>query len=111
MITATLALLAAAAIFNAIMDATENENFRESIFKNLDPKFWYKRESWKHAKRLFGYRFDAWHLAKSAMVICLVLALKINLQTVTIWALDALIMGGIWNLVFTLFYHKIFKVK
>ena len=63
-----------AAVFNAIMDKLENENFYTSVFKNLNEKFWYKRESWKYAKKIFGYKIDGWHLAKSAMIICLCLA-------------------------------------
>src|SRR5688572_12439947 len=44
MISAIFILLAV--FFNAVCDAVENENFFESIFKNLPRQFWYKRESW-----------------------------------------------------------------
>jgi hypothetical protein len=59
-----------AAVFCALMDIVENENFFESIFKNKNQNFWYKRVSWNHAKKIFGYKFDAWHISKSLMIIC-----------------------------------------
>ena len=112
------------AFFNAVMDATENEpNFNESIFKNLNRKFWLKTVSWEYAKRIGGYKFDAWHLAKSFMIIsfaCVVVAgiyfgvwvfehnsPKVIIMTVIV----NLAVGLTWISVFTLFYHKIFKVK
>jgi hypothetical protein len=112
MISAILLFLAA--FFNAVMDATENENFYESIFKKLPHQFWYKRESWKYTKKIFGYRPDAWHLSKSAMVICLVLAIIFFDLPVKKWQDIAMyiIAGGLtWNISFWLFYNKIFGVK
>lgn len=106
----SLTLIAAAAIFNALMDAFENENFYESIFKHWNAKFWYKRESWIYAKRLGGYKFDAWHIFKSLMVISLCLAVVLY-QPVFKWWIDFLIAGAVWNVVFVLFYHKIFKIR
>lgn len=108
------------AFFNAVMDATENENFSESIFKNLAQRFWYKRVSWQCAKRIFGYKIDAWHIAKSCFVICFVLALvaavvvgkNIYVQ-LSMWDYLLFIsgLGVLWNGCFILFYHIIFKVK
>lgn len=108
------------AFFNAVMDATENENFSESIFKNLAQRFWYKRVSWHYAKRIFGYKIDAWHIAKSCFVICFVLALvaavvvgkNIYVQ-LSMWDYLLFIsgLGVLWNGCFILFYHIIFKVK
>jgi hypothetical protein len=118
MISLTLIILAA--FFNAVMDAVENENFFESIFRNLNQKFWYKRESWKYAKKAFGYRFDAWHTAKSCMITSLCAAIYIEQFSNQIWhtgllfidiGIDIIIAGVIWNLAFTLFYHKLFNVK
>lgn len=99
-----------AAIFNAMMDAFENENFYESIFKKLNERFWYKRISWKYARKIGGYKVDAWHLAKSAMVVCLCFAVALHDQLLP-WYLEVLLYGAIWNLVFVLFYHKIFRIK
>jgi len=110
----SLILLFIAAFFNAVMDATENENFFESILKKLPQQFWYKRESWKYVKKIFGYHVDAWHLSKSIMVICFVLAIIFfdlpvkNWQDVALYTIGG---GFTWNLSFWLFYNKIFRIK
>ncbi len=104
-------LIFIAAFFNACMDAFENTpNFNESIFKNLDKRFWCKDVSWQYAKKLFGYKFDSWHLAKSAMIFCLVGAIVIY-RPHHQWWVHFISMGIIWNVGFWLFYHKIFQVK
>jgi hypothetical protein len=112
MITAIFILLAA--FFNAVMDAVENENISESIFKSLPRQFWYKRDSWKYVKKIFGYRPDAWHLSKTAMVGCFAGAvISFNLPVLK-WqdvAMYVIAFGVIWNAAFWLFYHVIFKVK
>lgn len=96
------------------MDAFENENFFESIFKDWNQSFWYKRVSWKTAKRIFSYPVDAWHLSKSAMVICLVLSIvffrwhpKNLLEDISLIAA----YGILWNGGFWLFYNKLFRIK
>jgi hypothetical protein len=99
-----------AAFFNAVMDAVENENFHESIFRNLPKQFWYKRESWKYVPRLLGYKFDAWHIAKSLMIACWTLALVFVDYNVP-WWVEIPTVGVVWNVSFHLFYHVIFKVK
>lgn len=103
-----------AAFFNAVMDAVENENFFESRFKNLPQQFWYKRESWKYVKKVFGYRPDAWHLSKSLMLICFagsVIAFDLPVLKWQDGALYVILFGTIWNGGFWLFYNVIFKVK
>lgn len=105
----SIALWCLAAIFNSIMDALEEGHFQTSIFRNLNQKFWYKSESWKHAKRIFGYPIDAWHLSKSAMIICL-LAIAANYITpFPYYWLNFISLGGMWNLLFNVFYNHIFK--
>lgn len=103
-------LLALAAICNAFMDATENENFYESIFKVKNAKFWYKRESWKYATKVFGWKFDAWHVFKSLMIIFMCLAI-VFYKSVFAWWIDFLIAGAVWNIVFVFVYHKIFRIR
>lgn len=102
--------VAFAAFFNACMDAWENENFHESIFKNWNQKFWYKRESWKYARKIFGYRLDAWHIAKSCMVICIGLAIGF-MDLPHQWWVKLITIGVIWNVVFVTVYHYLFKIK
>lgn len=111
----SLLFLFLAAAFNAVMDAVENEpNYNESVFKKLPKQFWLKEQSWKFAAKVFGYKIDAWHLSKSAMIICLVMAIIFFDMPVEKWQDVAvyLIVGGLtWNFTFWLFYHKIFGVK
>lgn len=50
----SLILIAIAAFFNACMDTFENTpNFNESIFKNLDKRFWLKSESWINKHKIY----------------------------------------------------------
>lgn len=108
-----------AGFFMAVMDATENENVGESIFKNLNPKFWHKRESWKYAKKVFGYRFDAWHISKSFMIASF-LSIPVFYWHFPWFRLDEfwgdlaifLLQGGfIVGGAFVSFYHTVFGVK
>lgn len=110
----SIILILLAAFFNAVMDAVENENFFETIFRNLPKQFWYKRESWKYVKKIFGYRPDAWHLAKSCMLVCFAGAVVWFDIQITKWWHGVVcigVIGVVWNLSFNLFYHVIFKVK
>lgn len=99
----TIAVVLAAAC-NAAMDLIENENISRSIFSKLDPKFWYKRESWKYAYKFGGYKLDAWHLLKSTMICLLAAAVALN-------SVPSILMfiwfGAVWNLSFNLFYNHI----
>lgn len=97
-----------AAIFNAMMDRLENENFYSSIFRDWTERFWYKRTSWKYATKVFNYPVDGWHLSKSAMIICLFVAV-VNYEPVINPLIDFLIFGSIWNFTFQFFYERIFK--
>lgn len=103
----TLILISLAAVCNAVMDILENENFSSSIFRNLDPKFWYKRESWKYAKRVFGWKFDGWHVFKSLMITLLMLAI-VFYKPIFGW-IDFIVFGLMWNLTFS-FAYKMFKL-
>lgn len=105
----SLILWVVAAIFDAFIDTLEEGHFSNSIFKNLDPKFWSKSESWKYAKKIIGYPVDAWHLGKSAMIFCLAGAIMEGYEAFPISILNFLSLGLAWNLVFDLFYNYIFK--
>lgn len=116
----SLLFILMASLFNSCMDAWENENYFESIFKNWDQKFWYKRESWKYAHKIFGYHLDGWHLAKTSMIICLCAAIYTEQFSNQVWHtphlilnifIDILVAGILWNLGFKLFYHHLFKIK
>lgn len=102
-------MIAVMAFLNACMDAFENENYFESIFKGWRQAFWYKRESWKYAKKLGGYKFDSWHISKTLWVFCLS-ALPFCTFNGPWWVV-VVGVGLVWNLVFKLFYHVIFRIK
>lgn len=104
----TIFLVIFAAICNAIMDILENENFSSSVFRNLNPKWWYKRESWKYAKKIFGWKFDGWHLFKSCMIIALMLAI-VFYKPIIGW-IDFILFGVLWNITFS-FTYKSLKIK
>jgi hypothetical protein len=86
-------IIALAAVFNAVMDLLENENFFESFFARFNQQFFYKRESWKYAKKILGYKVDGWHIAKSVAICLLLIPAAEN------W-IQWLALGLIWNLVF-----------
>jgi hypothetical protein len=102
-------LIAVMAFLKACADAFENENFFESIFKHWNQRFWYKRESWKYAKKLFGYKFDAWHITWTLIVVCI--GFLPSCEFWGAWWVILLNVGLIWNMVFKLFYHGVFKIK
>ncbi len=103
-------LFAIAAFFNAVMDTLDEGHFQTSIFSGMDPNFWYKRESWNKAKKIFGWKFDAWHIAKSLMVISLSIAIVLYKETFNFW-LDIIVLGAIWNGSFNLGYNHLLKRK
>lgn len=104
-----LLLFGIAALLNAIMDTLEEGKFTNSIFKKLDPKFWYKYESWKHAKMIFGYRLDAWHICKSLMIMCLAGATAHGMTIFPNYWLNFIALGVVWNIIFNVFYNHILK--
>lgn len=99
--------VAVAAVANAFMDIVENENFNQSIFKDWNPMFWYKRQSWNNARKIFAYKVDGWHLAKSTMVVSLAAA-AVTYEPIFNWYLDIVLFGVVWNSVFGLSY-KLFR--
>lgn len=107
MIFLTYIFVLLAAFFNAFMDIVENENYHVSIFKNLNQKFWYKRESWKQSYKIRGYKLDAWHLAKSLMIVFWVLAVMFYHSFIPV--IDFIVIGAIYNLTFNTFY-RLFKL-
>lgn len=98
-----------AALLNAIMDTLEEGHFVHSIFRNLNPKFWHKYESWKYAKKIFGYPLDAWHICKSLMILCLAGATAPSVTVFPNYWLNFIALGVVWNIIFNLFYNHILK--
>jgi len=97
-----------AAVLNAVMDRTgDSVAFNKSIFNHLNPKFWSKEVSWQFANKLpfTKFKLDAWHIAKSLMVICL--AASLLLDGIKWWEFP--ILGIVWNVTFNTFYNHILK--
>lgn len=108
---ASYILVFLAAILNAVMDTIADEpHFNKSIFKNWDKRFWSKEISWSFSKKIFNWKFDGWHVAKSLMIICLVGAI-ITFRVYHQWWVHFISFGVIWNVTFEFFYSKIFKAK
>ena len=113
-----------ASAFNAVMDVCQF-HYGNSIFVKFNkPKFFDGAVSWKNKyvnwdggnrnfRKLFSFTImkktfsmnypvqltDAWHFAKSAMIILFALAV-IFYSPVFNWWIDFLIMGVIWNFTF-----------
>lgn len=105
----TALFIALAGIFKAVADVL-NHKYHDSIFRNLNVKFWMKDESWKHAKKIpfTNYPVDGWHLANSGMITCFCLACALHAKSID-WYWEVLIAGGVFNLSFNLFYNKILR--
>jgi hypothetical protein len=102
-------LIIAASFCKAVAD-TVADHFDTSIFSKLNPKFWDKKVSSEHARRIGGYKIDAWHLSMSAMIILLISAIIIY-ENVAAWQLELIAAGIVWNIPFNFFYNKLLKRK
>jgi hypothetical protein len=96
-------LIAFAAFFKAVAD-TCADHFYVSVFKYKNRSFWDKATGSTKAKRIFGYKVDAWHLSNSAMIICFIGAGCFGLG----W-MQFIVAGFVFNIVFNLFYNKILR--
>ena len=133
----TLILLLTAGILNAVMDKIAF-NYKSSIFKDLNPRFWDVKQSWKNQwkwplepytgwyyfglytpryKENFPYSntflvwaTDAWHLAKALMLGCIMLGI-VFYSPMFGWFIDAVVYYCIFTLAFTYFYSYILKAK
>ena len=99
-----------AAIFKAVAD-TVDHHFGESKFRNLNPKFWDRDISQDRAKKIFGYKVDAWHLFNSGMIGFFIAAASLHKFDKLHWYWWAEIgIGGIVFVgVFNTFYNKILR--
>lgn len=96
------------AICDAICDSIENEHFYDTIFRNKQKDFWYKRDSWDKAKKIGGWKFDGWHLFKTLHLTFLFLSI-VSYENFFTWYYDFLIAGITWVVSFNFFYNKVFK--
>lgn len=133
----SLILIILAGILNAVMDKIAF-NPKDSIFKNLDPKFWSVKESWKNQWKwplepytgwyYFGlYRprnrenfpysntfmvwaTDAWHLSKALMLGLIMLSI-VAYKPMFGWLIDGFIYYCGFTVAFTYFYSYTLKGK
>ena len=105
MISATLIILAA--ICNACMDNIK-DHWYESVFNKLNPQWWDPSVSWKNKLTFKGpvQLSDCWHLAKTIMLTCLILAVVLYKPMVN-WYVDFAILGFCWIGPFNFMYNKI----
>lgn len=104
-------LVALAAFFKAVSD-TLAHHFDTSVFrfKLLSP-FWNPNHPKNdEVKRIFNYPLDAWHISNSIMV-CLFIAGIFFPVDVSFWwrALLYVCLGGLFILVFNIFYDKVLR--
>jgi len=111
-----------AAALNAFMDRIETIiAFDKSIFHKLDTRFWCKSISAHYVIFLpmTKYRADAWHIAKTLMLLCIGLAIVCYSPIVEVFGisfidmfLDIILLTWIsWICSFNVFYNHIFKRK
>lgn len=103
-----------AAFCNSVMDRTENAPaYNQSVFKNLEKKFWLKEVSWQYAVKILKWKGDCWHIAKSMMVIFIAATIVFSViyePLLRPW-LNFIVLGLLWNGIFNLFYNYILKRK
>lgn len=117
-----------AAVCSALMDKTETEiQFNDSIWWNKNPAYWSKVFSAKvnNFLKRTKYRWDAWHNAKSGMIIAymvhgILLALAFLFMPIEYLTLPYMVsfisahiaLFALNNIkTFDLFYNKIFKKR
>lgn len=104
----SILLIILAAALNAVMD-TLTHHYSTSIFKPLNPKFWDPSISWEFAKKIGGYKLDAWHITKSLMLFFLFGSTILYVNITNYLLIDFIIFGTAWNIVFNMFYNKILR--
>lgn len=100
-----------AAICNAVMSSIDNiPHFTQSVFSRLNKDYWSKEDSWNTKYKIGGYKFDGWHNFQSGMICSFIGSLWIALSTgVQFTWVDFLLVGYLYNIIFSLFYDIIFR--
>lgn len=106
MILATPILIICAAVFKAFAD-TVDHHFDTSVFRRLNPKFWDRDISSTKARKVFGYKLDAWHISMSCMVVSMILAAIFHMPAYP-WYMELMIGAVLWNGPFNICYNHIF---
>ncbi len=104
MIVLKLTLIILAAICKAVCDKIANHG-DNSIFFTMS-EFWWKKDSGSILPYT-KYRWNAWHLSGSLMVVFFIAATCVNVPFG--WYIQVPILGILFTLIFNLFYNKILK--
>ena len=82
-----------AAMFNAVSE-TLKFHFKTSVFQTLDPKKWDVNVNWQYINNFLGImRIEPYHIAKTMMLGCFVLAVYFHQEPNLI---DIPILWGCW---------------
>jgi len=135
----SLILISIASILNAAMDVVSH-HYHDSFFSLLDnDNYFNPKKSWKNKyvngdvsqgrKKFLGVTIhvsftDFWHLCKSLMIVLICISIAVSnpiflfpLQK-TVWIIELMniithvfIYGVAWNVMFSLFYNKVLRLK
>lgn len=98
----------------AVMDRTTEEvAFNNSVFRNLNRKWWLRSVSWEYVKFLpfTKYRPDAWHLAKTLLIIAISCMAVFSFKVFNSGILNIFLNASIITGSFVVFYDYILKRK
>ena len=99
--------IAFSGLLSAFRD-TLTDHFGISIFSNWD-KIRFDHTKGSLGRKIGGYYFDGWHIAKSLELLCFISAATFYAPITPYKLVDILILGSIYILVFDLFYGLLFK--
>lgn len=121
-----LILIVVAAICKAIMDVVQFR-YNVSVFSLLNREQWFnpkvsKNNKWRGGNKKNGERFpgsstifvlvtDAWHFFQAVRHLCFFAAIILYTQLLPYRWLDFLLLYTVHNVVFELFFSKIFILK
>lgn len=107
-----LLLIILGAFFKSVSD-TLDDHFDTSVFRHKNPLVWDANRSTVKTWWITGYKFDPWHISNSLMIVAIILATVLHrydtLQAP--WWAELIVAGVAWNVVFGVFYSKIWRVK
>lgn len=113
-------LITLAAIAKAVAD-TLTHHFETSIFTRYNRQFFDPSISWLNKyvgrdvtkginKKVFQPLTDGWHMANSIMISCFI-GLPFVVSGNMHGMIGYVIAGGLFDLVFNLFYNKLLRIK
>ena len=99
-----------APFFKAVAD-TLFHHHSISVFSKLNVNFWDPYISSEKAKRIFGYKLDAWHLSMSMIIFLVTAAIVVRHEPKLPFYYEYPIWGFYWIACFGLFYNRLLLQK